>query len=31
MGGDLVLDDRPGGGAVALLTHPVERRRRAAG
>lgn len=29
MGGDLVLDDRPGGGAVATLTHPVERRRRA--
>jgi len=28
MGGDLVLEDRPGGGAVAILTHPVERRRR---
>ncbi len=28
MGGDLTLDDRPGGGAAALLTHPVQRRRR---
>lgn len=28
MGGDLVLEDRPGGGAIAVLTHPVERRRR---
>jgi DNA-binding response OmpR family regulator len=28
MGGDLVLFDRPGGGVVATLTHPVERRRR---
>jgi two-component system sensor histidine kinase/response regulator len=31
MGGDLVLEDRPGGGAVAVLTHPVERRRRPTG
>ncbi len=31
MGGDLVLEDRPGGGATAILTHPVERRRRATG
>jgi DNA-binding response OmpR family regulator len=31
MGGDLVLEDRPGGGAIALLTHPVERRRRPTG
>lgn len=28
MGGDLVIEDRPGGGAIATLTHPVERRRR---
>ncbi len=28
MGGDLVVDDRPGGGVIATLTHPVERRRR---
>lgn len=28
MGGDLVVEDRPEGGAVAILTHPVERRRR---
>lgn len=28
MGGDLTLDDRPGGGAIAVLTHPVQRRRR---
>jgi DNA-binding response OmpR family regulator len=28
MGGDLLLEDRPGGGAVAILTHPLERRRR---
>jgi DNA-binding response OmpR family regulator len=28
MGGDLVVEDRPGGGAIATLTHPVERRRR---
>jgi DNA-binding response OmpR family regulator len=31
MGGDLVLEDRPGGGAVAIFTHPVERRRRPTG
>lgn len=30
MGGDLVVVDRPGGGVVATLTHPVERRKRAA-
>lgn len=28
MGGDLVLDDRPGGGVIATLCHPIERRRR---
>lgn len=28
MGGDLSVDDRPGGGVFATLTHPVERRRR---
>lgn len=28
MGGDLVVEDRPGGGAVAILTHPVDRRHR---
>ncbi|TAG29157.1 MAG: hybrid sensor histidine kinase/response regulator [Verrucomicrobia bacterium] len=28
MGGDLVLANRPGGGVVATLCHPVERRRR---
>ncbi len=28
MSGDLVVDDRPGGGVVATLTHPVERRKR---
>ncbi len=31
MGGDLTLEDLPGGGAVATLTHPVERRRRPIG
>lgn len=31
MGGDLILEDRPGGGAIAVLTHPVERRRRPMG
>ena len=30
MGGDLVVEDHPGGGAVAILTHPVERRRATA-
>lgn len=25
LGGDLVVEDRPGGGAVAILTHPVDR------
>ncbi len=28
MGGDLVLEDRPGGGVTATLTQPLERRRR---
>ncbi len=28
MGGDLVLEDRPGGGVIATLTQPLERRRR---
>jgi C4-dicarboxylate-specific signal transduction histidine kinase len=28
MGGDLVVNERPGGGVIATLTHPVERRRR---
>ncbi len=28
MGGDLVLQDRPGGGVTATLTQPLERRRR---
>ncbi len=28
MGGDITLGDRPGGGVIARLTHPVERRRR---
>ncbi len=31
MGGDLILEDRHGGGAVAILTHPVDRRRRPIG
>ncbi|MEY2880418.1 MAG: hypothetical protein RLZZ15_2798 [Verrucomicrobiota bacterium] len=26
MGGEVTLGDNPGGGAIALLTHPVERR-----
>lgn len=26
LGGEVMIDDRAGGGAVALLTHPVERR-----
>jgi len=31
MGGDVTMEDRPGGGTVAVLLHPVEqpRRRRA--
>lgn len=29
MGGDLTLEDRPGGGATATLVHPIELRRRA--
>jgi signal transduction histidine kinase len=28
MGGELTLEDRPGGGVIATLTHPIERRRR---
>jgi len=28
MGGDMTLDDRPGGGAVAVLLHPMVRRQR---
>lgn len=28
MGGDLTVEDRPGGGMIAILLHPVERRRR---
>jgi signal transduction histidine kinase len=28
MGGDLVVEDRPGGGVIATLTHPIERRKR---
>lgn len=28
MGGDISVEDRPGGGVVATLIHPVERRRR---
>jgi two-component system, sensor histidine kinase and response regulator len=28
MGGDITVEDRPGGGVVATLIHPVERRRR---
>jgi two-component system, sensor histidine kinase and response regulator len=28
MGGELTLEDRPGGGVIAILTHPIERRRR---
>jgi C4-dicarboxylate-specific signal transduction histidine kinase len=28
MGGDLTVEDRPGGGMVAVLLHPVEKRRR---
>lgn len=28
MGGDLVIEDRAGGGVIATLTHPLERRRR---
>ncbi len=30
MGGDLVVEDRPGGGVRATLTHPIERRKRPA-
>ena len=29
MGGDLVVENRPEKGAVAIFTHPLERRRRA--
>jgi DNA-binding response OmpR family regulator len=29
MGGDLVVENRPEQGAVAIFTHPLERRRRA--
>jgi two-component system, sensor histidine kinase and response regulator len=28
MGGEVTLGDNPGGGAIALLTHPVERRAK---
>jgi len=28
MWGDLTLEDRPGGGTVAVMTHPLERKRR---
>jgi len=28
MGGDLTIEDRPGGGTVAVLTHPIETRLR---
>lgn len=28
MGGDLTLEERPGGGATATLIHPIDRRRR---
>lgn len=28
MGGDLTVEDRPGGGMIAILLHPVEKRRR---
>ncbi len=28
MWGDLTLEDRPGGGTVAVITHPLERKRR---
>ncbi len=28
MGGDLTVEDRPDGGMIAILLHPVERRRR---
>ena len=28
MGGDLTVEDRPGGGMIAVLLHPVEKRRR---
>ncbi|MGC4115195.1 MAG: ATP-binding protein [Myxococcales bacterium] len=30
MGGDLVVVDRPGGGVITTLTHPIERRKRPA-
>ena len=28
MGGDVTVEDRPGGGAVAVLLHPLEQRRK---
>jgi len=28
MGGDLTMEDRPGGGAVAILLHPIVRKQR---
>ena len=28
LGGEVTMADRPGGGTVAVLMHPVERRKR---
>jgi hypothetical protein len=28
MGGEVSVEDRPGGGAVAILMHPFEQRQR---